>query len=107
MLFPEQPAFSEGLRRVLTRAATDPTFRALCLKDPAAAYRDAAVPIPEGALPFRFRTGAGPELILGLPEPLDPAPAMTDEQLDKVAGGVETFGSILSAKCTYDTCQSC
>jgi hypothetical protein len=34
MLFPEQPAFSEGLRRVLTRAATDPTFRALCLRVP-------------------------------------------------------------------------
>jgi hypothetical protein len=58
-------------------------------------------------VPFRFRTGAGPELILGLPEPLDPEPAMTDEQLDKVAGGVETGGNFFSFKCDYDTCPKC
>jgi len=34
MLFPDQPEFTEGLCQVLTRAATDPDFRALCLEDP-------------------------------------------------------------------------
>jgi len=62
MLFPDQPDFSEGLRQ-----------------------------IPADALPFSFRTGAGLELILGLPEPSDPAQPLADAQLDDVAGGQSTF----------------
>ena len=91
MLFPDQPDFSEGLRQVLTRAMADPCFRARCLEDPAAAYREAAGPIPADALPFSFRTGAGLELILGLPEPPEPARPLADAQLDDVAGGQSTF----------------
>ena len=91
MLFPDQPDLSEGLRQVLTRAMADPCFRARCLEDPAAAYREAAGPIPADALPFSFRTGAGLELILGLPEPSDPAQPLADAQLDDVAGGQSTF----------------
>jgi len=87
MLFPDHPEFSEGLRQVLTRAMTDPAFRALCLEDPAAAYREAAGPVPAGAFPFRFRAGAGVELILGLPEAPNPDQPLSDPELDQVAGG--------------------
>ena len=107
MLFPDQPEFTEGLRQVLTRAATDPDFRALSLEDPAGAYQKAAGPIPEGSLPFSFRAGAGLELILGLPELQNPEQLLADEQLDEVAGGCKISVIIISHHVLERSAQAC
>lgn len=79
-----QRIFSEVARR----AAVDPGFRVLALKDSAAAVaKITSKPLPQGVT-FTFVDNSGPHKTIPLP---DPVPGITEElsdtELENVAGG--------------------
>jgi hypothetical protein len=79
-----QQTFSEIARR----AAVDPGFRALALKNSVAAIAKInPKPLPEG-MTFAFIDNSGPHKIIPLP---DPVPGISEElsevELENVAGG--------------------
>lgn len=77
-----------GLELVMSRAATDSRFRRQLLIDPRAAILDAfGVEVPRG-LRLRFvEKDRDVDLMLVLPDPIDPGAALDDHDLDPVTGG--------------------
>ena len=103
MLFAEHPELNEGIHKVVERAMTDPAFRALCLKDPGAAFAvGAGIPLPEG-FKLRFHEDAGMELALGLPPVISGADPLSDSELEEVTGA----GSLWSTCCWAYTTRGC
>ena len=73
--------------RIIARAWRDPAFKAKLLGDPHAALKDAGVAIPEGVtVKVVENTDTHHHLVL----PPKPTGELSDEALDKVAGGTGT-----------------
>ncbi len=76
------------LQKILKTAMTDGSFRKLCLTDSAAAIRKiSGKDVPKG-LKIRFVDNAGADRTFVLP---DLKEDLSDEDLEKVAGGTSTF----------------
>jgi hypothetical protein len=72
--------------KVFQKAGTDPTFRALALKDGSAAVEQViGQPLPDG-VKIRFVENNGATVTLGLP-PVRVAGELSDHELEAVAGG--------------------
>jgi hypothetical protein len=93
MAFMDWSELEQGLRKVVTRAMTDPTFREVCLQDPASAYTQAnGIALPQG-FPLRFTQGGSTEFVVSLPEAPVDFLEIPDQELDNLSGG-----------CFEDTC---
>ena len=95
----EWSELEQSLRKVVTRAMTDPAFRELCLQDPASAYTQATgEALPQG-VGLRFQDGGATQWVVALPEiPVGDGP-MGDQELDEVAGGEHSRGGCLMTFC--------
>jgi hypothetical protein len=61
MAFMEGSELDQGLRKIVTRAMTDPAFREVCLQDPASAYTQATgYTLPKGSEALLALAGAHP-----------------------------------------------
>lgn len=84
-------AFQLG-SKVFHRAATDPQFHALALRDGTAAVEEVlGRPLPDG-LKIRFVDNDGATFTLGLP-PVRSGDELSDRELEAVAGGRGSSGS--------------
>ncbi len=82
---------------VFTKAATDPAFRALALRDGKAAVEQVTGgPLPDG-LKIHFVEGEGADITWGLP-PLHQAGELSDRELEAVAGGRDSESSAAAAE---------
>lgn len=83
-----------AIRDVLKRSVADPEFRALALKDGAAAVaKVAGKPLPHGTtLSFVSNEGKSEKLVM-LPDPVTSADTLTEEELEQVAGGLAACGA--------------
>jgi len=87
-----------AVRSLLKLARTDPAFLALCRRDPARAFRQAAGFDLPGGLVLRFAEARPGECVVPLP-PLLPAGAegqLSDRELEQVAGGTGALGAIFA-----------
>lgn len=76
--------------KVVARAWRDPAFKAKLLADPHTVLKEAGVALPSGVtVKVVENTGAQVHLVL----PPKPAGELSDDALDKVAGGVGIFSS--------------
>ena len=83
-------AFQLGTK-VLAKAGSDPTFRALALRDGTAAVEQVmGTTLPDG-VKIRFVENDGAWLTLGLP-PARTSDELSDRDLEAVAGGREDSG---------------
>lgn len=81
-------ATQDALRQILSRAGADVGFRALCLKDPRAAVREAVDrELPDG-FELRFIDNARADLTLVLPD-LVASAELSDRDLEDVSGGIK------------------
>ena len=88
---------SEVYRRVVTKAWTDPDFKARLLADPKATLAEAGAPVPDG---IRIKIIEDTSDVINLVLPTSPAgEALSEQDLEKVAGG--TFSAIFSC---YEWC---
>ncbi len=82
--------WQETIAEVSRRATVDPEFRALALKDGAAAMSKVTTrPIPAG-ITFRFVDNSGSLKTIPLPDPLPEIEELSDLELEQVAGGNTT-----------------
>jgi hypothetical protein len=107
MPFHHDPDVQQGMRKVLARAMTDPSFRELCLQDPAAAYLEATGAAAPQGLAFRFKEGEGTEWALGLPDPAPRESPLTEQELEAVAGGSDPDISTVTCKPWWATKLLC
>jgi hypothetical protein len=82
----EADNFTEALREVYKRAATDPEYRELALNDPKAAFDAIGADIEGWDLKF-VEPEEGVDDVLQLPEAVETAPELSEEELEAVAGG--------------------
>jgi hypothetical protein len=83
---------NELIAEVKRRATIDPEFRALAVKDGAAAIAKISKHgIPAGTS-FRFVDNSGPIKTVTLPEPLADIEELSDVELEQVAGGDVSTG---------------
>lgn len=76
-----------AIEAVLSRAAQDTAFRALALRDPHAAIREAAgVEVPR-SYKITFAEAPGGTLAARWPDPTATTDALSEEDLEHVAGG--------------------
>ena len=79
--------FQSAIREVLKRSAADPTFRQLALSNPQAAIAKVGQQIPAGTT-VRFVDNHGKsDKVYVLPDPVAAADSLTEEELERVAGG--------------------
>lgn len=77
----------DKIRQVLKRAATDPEFRALAIRDGQAAFQSLGITLPDD-IKVRFVDNSGTNSkIVALPDPVLESPQLSDEELEEVAGG--------------------
>jgi Nitrile hydratase, alpha chain len=77
--------------KVIAKAWRDPSFKAKLLADPQGTLRQAGVSIPAGVtVQVVENTGTHFHFVL----PAKPSGALTDEALDKVAGGTDCLGGL-------------
>ncbi len=88
--FGADPGEPSGFDVVMTPAATDPAFRRRLLIEPREAIRDTfGVEVPAG-LTLRFiEKDPDVELMLVLPDLIDPDAPLDETRLDGVAGGTD------------------
>lgn len=80
-------SIQNAMATVLQRASVDATYRELALRDPAAAVKEATgVAVPAG-FKLRFVDNQGADLTLVLPALQKAGGELSDEDLEKVAGG--------------------
>lgn len=79
--------------RFLGRVWSDPTFKQRVLADPTAALGEQGISVPKGV---EVRVVENTDSVVHLVLPPSPADALSDEQLEAVAGGdtASTVGSI-------------
>jgi hypothetical protein len=78
---------TSGINAVCKKAATDPTFRELCVSDAKAAIKKATgMDVPPG-VKVKFVDAEGANYTFILPEPLSASGELKDEDLERVAGG--------------------
>jgi len=75
------------LAEVMRRAATDPEYRALALRDPKAAVAKVTTHAIPSDFKLRFVDNEGANLTLVLPDPV-PEGELSEQELEQVAGGV-------------------
>ncbi len=76
-----------AIEAVLHRAASDPEFRALALKDPHAAIRqETGVAVPE-SFTIRFFDAQGYDYAAALPAPVSAGEELSEADLEQAAGG--------------------
>ncbi len=85
----------ELLRTVLARSATDRAFRAALLSSPRQAIAEFTGKEVSADFNVAFIENKADATIV-LPDPVDPELALTDEELQTVAGGSETVALTLS-----------
>ena len=77
--------------KVIARAWRDPSFKAKLIADPQSTLKQAGVSIPAGVtVQVVENTGTHFHFVL----PAKPSGALTDEALDKVAGGSSCIGGL-------------
>ncbi len=88
-----------ALKDLLKKAASDADFRAKALKDPAAALKEAGVELPAGqSIKFVEKID---EIVIALP-PLGAADAeLSDDLLEKAAGGAGAYSIIGCVDCGH------
>jgi hypothetical protein len=75
------------LLKITRRAAIDPEFRALALRDGTAAIaKVTSKPLPEG-ITYQFVDNSGRVRIVPLPDPVLDTDELSDSELEGVAGG--------------------
>lgn len=77
---------AKKMRRVIVKAWKDEAFKQRLLADPAAVLEGEGVEIP-GGLDVRVVEDTGSRIHLVIPAPPPVTDALSDEQLDHVAGG--------------------
>ena len=80
----DQEKTNAAYGKVVARAWRDPAFKAKLIADPQAALKDAGVPVPPGVkMTVLENTNTHIHVVL----PPKPTGELSDEALDKVAGG--------------------
>jgi hypothetical protein len=82
-----------SMARLAKRAARDPAFRQLALKDPDKAIAEIAGKTPPPGFKVRFVEAKGARMVVSLPDPLPPGRELSDTELEEVAGGARCGGS--------------
>lgn len=78
----------ETVRKILARTVVDPEYRALALKDTAAAFaKFDSRPLPSN-FNLTFVDNSGPNQILVLPPAVEGVQELDESELEMVAGGV-------------------
>jgi len=78
------------LQEILRRSSVDPEFRALALRDSAAAFAKVGSKRPPSDISFKFIDNSGAVKTLPLPDPVAEITQedLSDAELEAVAGGV-------------------
>jgi len=75
------------LLKIIRRAAIDPEFRALALRDGSAAIsKVTSKPLPEDII-YQFVDNSGRVRIVALPDPVLDTDELSDTELEEVSGG--------------------
>ena len=83
----------EANEKIMKRAARDPEFRSLALKDANGAVKQATGRNIPGDFKLRFVDNQGADATVVLPDPTDPKSSLSDSDLEQVAGGGRCGGS--------------
>jgi hypothetical protein len=78
------------IAKIFQRAAVDPEFRALALRDSAAAISQVSSKSLPTNISYRFVDNSGPVKTVPLPDPARDADELSDAELENVAGGDNT-----------------
>jgi Nitrile hydratase, alpha chain len=90
----QQDKRREAYGKVVARAWRDPAFKAKLMADPQGILKDAGITVPAGATVTVLENTATHFHLVLPPKPTD---ALSDDALDRVAGGVMHCGG---ASCT-------
>lgn len=82
-----------AFQKVSKRSATDKSFRELCLKDPAAAIREAMGKELPSDYKVKFIENQGADATFVLPDFKENPAELNDKELDSVAGGMKCGAS--------------
>jgi len=94
--------FSDALKNVYKRAATEPDFRQLVLSDPKSAFAEIGYDIKDWSVRFS-EPQEGVDDVLQLPPAIEVTADLTEEELEAVAGG-----AMLDTEdcCTFISCSN-
>ena len=79
---------AQATARIVSRAWSDPEFKARLISDPGAVFAEAGIPVPEGA-ELRVVEDGNEVRHFVVPAPPADASELSDKELEKVAGGYE------------------
>src|SRR5690349_9009732 len=99
-----QDKITQTLEAVTKRATTDEAFRKLALENPAEAVKAVARALPDALPILRFVDNAGADLTLVLPDFQAADGELSDDDLEKVAGGKTILGTTRSQKVNLFNC---
>ncbi len=80
----EREEFQKAYGKIVAKAWSDEAFKAKLLADPAAALKESGIDVPKGV---EVRVVENTASVFHFILPPSPAEELTDEDLDKVAGG--------------------
>lgn len=103
----QQTQTNEAIVKIAKKAGADPSFRKLCLSDPAAAFKSvSSVELPSD-FNLRFVSNEEADLSVVLPDIVASGQQISDTELEQVSGGLTGFCAISCAgSCAVTTTLS-